>query len=111
VLILVALLLLFVLDSPWNLIGAAVFLVLWFFELAFWNRTVKNRRRVVGAQTLVGRTASVIRALDPEGQVKVDGEIWAARASSSGAGVGDMVRIVGRDNLVLVVEPAAEGPG
>jgi membrane-bound serine protease (ClpP class) len=104
VLILVALLLLFVLPSPWNFVAAAVVVVLWFFELAYWNRTARNRRRIVGAQTLIGRTASVISALQPEGQVKVDGEIWAARASA-GAGVGDTVRIVGRDNLVLVVEP------
>jgi membrane-bound serine protease (ClpP class) len=107
-LIVVAVVLLLVLPSPWNLVGSGVVFLLWFVELGLWNRSLKHRRRVVGAQTLLGRTASVIRALDPEGQVKIDGEIWAARASTPAA-VGDTVRIVGRDNLVLVVEPADGG--
>jgi hypothetical protein len=44
-------------------------------------------------------------AIRPEGQVRLDGEIWAAR-SASGAVIHDSVRVVGRDRLTLIVEPA-----
>jgi len=56
VLIILAFILLFLLPSPWNLIGFLVAIPLWFVELLAWNRTVKHRRRVVGAQTLIART-------------------------------------------------------
>jgi membrane-bound serine protease (ClpP class) len=103
-LIFVAIALLIFLPGPWNFVVFVGVLVLWVFELMFWNRTVRNRRRVVGAQTLLGRTASVVRSCEPDGQVKIDGEIWEAHAATR-AVVGQTVKIVGRNGLVLVVEP------
>jgi membrane-bound serine protease (ClpP class) len=103
VLLIIAIVLLLVLPSPWGFIAFAACLVLFVLELLFWNRTVKNRRHAVGAETMLGRTASVVRACEPDGQVKIDGEIWEAHAATSAA-VGDTVRIVGRDKLVLLVE-------
>ena len=44
----------------------------------------------------------------PDGQVQLDGEIWQARCAA-GADAGDSVRVVGRDRLVLVVEPYGGG--
>jgi membrane protein implicated in regulation of membrane protease activity len=38
--------------------------------------------------------------------VRLDGEIWAARCNA-GASPGDRVRVIGRERLLLVVEPAA----
>jgi membrane protein implicated in regulation of membrane protease activity len=104
VLIILAFILLFLLPSPWNLIGFLVALPLWFIELLAWNRTVKHRRRVVGAQTLIGKDATVTEPCHPSGQVRLAGEIWAARCDA-GADPGDTVRVVGRDDLTLVVEP------
>jgi membrane protein implicated in regulation of membrane protease activity len=106
VLIIVAFLLLFLLPTPWNLVGFLVVIPLWILELLGWNRTMKSRRKAVGAETLLGREAVVIRACQPRGQVRVDGEIWEARCDA-GAAVGDTVRIVDRDSLTLIVEPAA----
>jgi membrane protein implicated in regulation of membrane protease activity len=56
---------------------------------------------------LVGRVASVERALDPEGFVLVDGELWRARVCGEavvGRG-GARVRVVGASGCVLDVEP------
>jgi membrane-bound serine protease (ClpP class) len=56
---------------------------------------------------LVGRVASVERALDPEGFVLVEGELWRARvrgAESIERG-GLNVRVVGATGCVLLVEP------
>jgi membrane protein implicated in regulation of membrane protease activity len=106
VLIILAFILLFLLPSPWNLIGFLVALPLWFIELFAWNRTVRHKRRVVGAQTLIGKDATVTEPCRPSGQVRLNGEIWGARCDE-GADPGDTVRVVGRDNLTLVVERAA----
>jgi membrane protein implicated in regulation of membrane protease activity len=104
-LIILAFILLFLLPSPWNLIGFLVAIPLWFVELLAWNRTVRHRRRVVGVQTLIGKDATVTEPCRPSGQVRLEGEIWEARCVA-GADPGDTVRVVGRDDLTLVVEPA-----
>jgi membrane-bound serine protease (ClpP class) len=104
-LIIVAVLLLFFLPGPWNWVAFVIVTLLWFVELFGWSRTVKNRRRVVGAETLIGKTAVVTEPCRPVGQVRVDGETWEARCEA-GASTGDQVRVTGRDKLVLTVEPA-----
>ena len=81
-LIIVAIVLLIVLPSPWNIVGFGLGLALGIVEIFGWNQTVKRQRRVVGAQTLVGREAVVVDSCRPDGQV----------------------RIVSRDSLVLTVE-------
>jgi membrane protein implicated in regulation of membrane protease activity len=106
VLILLAIALLLFLPSPWNAVGFLVVIPLWLLELFGWNRTVKNRRKAVGAQTLIGKEAVVTTPCRPDGQVRLDGEIWAAR-SAAGASPGDRVRVVGREKLTLLVEPAS----
>jgi membrane-bound serine protease (ClpP class) len=102
VLIILAFILLVFLPYPWNIVGFVAILPLWILELIGWNRTMKKRRKVVGAQTLIDREAEVIRACDPKGQVRLDGEIWDAHCDQ-GAAVGERVRVVGRDGLTLVV--------
>jgi membrane protein implicated in regulation of membrane protease activity len=109
-LIFLAVALLLLLPSPWNLVGFLVVLPLWVLELFGWNRTMKNRRRVVGAETLIGREAVVTEPCRPIGQVRLNGEIWEARCEA-GASPGDWVRVVARNDLTLVVEPASPGSG
>jgi len=104
VLIFVAIALLLLLSSPWNVVAFLVLLPLWVLELFGWNRTTKRYRRSVGAETLIGREAVVSLPCRPVGQVRLDGEIWEARCEA-GAGTGERVRITGREGLTLVVEP------
>jgi len=106
-LIIVAFALLLFLPSPWNLVAFGVVGLLGIGELFFWNRTVRDRRKQVGAGTLIGRTATVVSPFSPEGQVRLDGEVWAAR-SAKGAAEHDLVKVVGRDRLTLIVEPVSE---
>jgi len=105
-LIILAIALLLLLPSPWSFVGFFVVFGLWLVELLLWNRTVKHRRKAVGAQTLIGREAVVSAPCRPIGQVRLDGEIWAARCNA-GASPGDRVRVIGRERLMLVVEAAA----
>jgi len=76
----------------------------------WWSR---RRRRLtpvaVGAETIVGRTGVALQRLDPAaaspaGQVRVEGEIWAAR-SAEPIEPGAQVVISAVHGLVLEVEP------
>jgi membrane protein implicated in regulation of membrane protease activity len=106
-LIFVAIALLLLLSSPWNVVAFLVLLPLWVLELFGWNRTTKRHRKAVGAETLIGREAVVTLPCRPEGQVRLDGEIWEARCEA-GASTGDRVRVTGREKLTLIVEPAEQ---
>ena len=94
----------FVLDEPWDVLVVVGALVLEVGEIGFLFWYSKRRRVQVGAETLIGRAAVVITTCRPLGQVRVGGEIWAAR-SEPGANVGTPVRVEGRDDLTLVVRP------
>jgi membrane-bound ClpP family serine protease len=100
----VALVLLFTLPGPWNVVGFGLGLAAFLGELAFWHRTVRNRRPAVGAQTLIGSEARALTACRPEGQVQLSGEIWKARCTA-GVDEGETVTVVGRKRLTLLVEP------
>ena len=103
VFLIAAFLFLLLLPSPWNLIIFAVCIPLFLGELAFWNRTVRHRRVQSGAETLIGKTGTVVSTCRPDGQVRLGGEIWEARCEG-GADQGETVAIVSRDDLTLVVE-------
>jgi membrane protein implicated in regulation of membrane protease activity len=98
-----AFLLLILLPSPWSFVGFACCLVAFLGEVSFWHHRVRGKRKVVGAQTLIGQVARVVSPCRPRGQVRVSGEIWAARCDE-GAGPGEEVTVVGRDELTLIVE-------
>lgn len=70
----------------------------------FWVRYSRRGRARVGVETLVGATASVITPLAPDGQVRVNGEIWQAHAGHY-APAGATVTITAVHGLTLEVEP------
>lgn len=95
---------LFVLDAPWNWAVVVVGAVLEAGETGFWLWYTRRRRATVGVETLIGRRAVVVSALAPEGQVRLDGELWRARSAEPLApGAGVVVRRI--DGLTLDVEP------
>lgn len=105
--LIVGLALLLVLPGPWNVVASVACLVGFGGEVAFWNRRVRTGKATTGAETLVGKTATVSRSCRPRGQVRVGGELWEARCES-GADPGDTVRVIGVERLTLVVEPVAQ---
>jgi len=106
-LIIVAIILLFVLPSPWSYIACVAAMAFWIAELLFWRHKVKDYKKVVGAHTLIGRTAEVVAECRPIGQVRFDGELWSARCAD-GADVGQTVRVTGRNSLTLDVTTALD---
>lgn len=106
-LFLIALLLaLFLLPSPWGFITVVVALAIDVTEVVVGLWYAKRRKSSVGPDTLVGATGVAVGELAPDGtgQVKVNGEIWAARcAAGCDPGTAIVVRAV--DGLTLDVEP------
>ena len=95
----------YVVPSPWGavLVGAAA--VVEIAEIFFWVWLSRRGKVRTGAETIIGELATVTTPCRPEGQVRVQGEIWAARCEA-GADVGNTVRVVGRRDLLLFVEPS-----
>jgi membrane-bound serine protease (ClpP class) len=56
---------------------------------------------------LIGMETKAITDIHLEGTIHADGEDWTAR-STQPISMGSLVRIVGRNGLVLIVEPADE---
>ncbi len=98
------LLAIFVLDEPWSWVAVVLGATFELAETALLIWWSKRRRVMVGAETLVGRRAVVSTDCNPEGQVRVAGEIWRARCDV-GALAGDGVVVREVDGLTLVVEP------
>jgi membrane protein implicated in regulation of membrane protease activity len=97
------LLAIFVLPSPWGIVAVVAGGLIDVAETAalwYWSR---RRRAVTGAEALVGQKAVAASPLRPVGQVRVAGELWAAR-SVSGADVGDEVVVRDVDGLTLLVD-------
>ena len=78
--------------------GITVFLV----RLAVRARRLKVR---LGADALVGSTASAMEPLSPEGHVLVEGEIWRAVASEP-VDKGAKLRVIGHEEYLLRVAPS-----
>ncbi|WP_244444295.1 NfeD family protein [Lutibaculum baratangense] len=83
----------------------AGFLILGFAAVA----RAYRRRVVTGDETLPDEPAEVIEWSGTSGSIHVHGERWKARSDASFA-AGDHVRVIGREGLVLVVEPEQTTP-
>jgi len=59
----------------------------------------------VGPQQLLGKVGTVIHALTPRGEVRVEGQIWRAETIGAEAKEGEQVEIVNREGLLLKVKP------
>src|SRR5439155_83055 len=62
---------------------------------------------ITGAAGLIGLTGVARSPLDPEGQVRVLGELWRARADPGPVAEGETVRVVAVEGLTLKVVKAA----
>jgi membrane-bound serine protease (ClpP class) len=98
------------------IIGIAVVLGGFFLLAARAALSVRDAPVVTGSDTLIGEEGVVTAELDPEGQVRVRGETWAATLGSSNgtAPVGTKVVVWDLRGLTLYVAPVDHmtgGPG
>ena len=96
--------------SPWVAIGvSAAFGAITVFLVRLVVRAQRRKARI-GADAMVGATATAMEALAPQGHVVVEGEIWEAEANAPVA-AGTKLRVVGHDQMLLQVEPADQQAG
>ncbi len=103
---------------------ALIFLGLWLFhvEISWWvilvvmvaivffilvmHKTVVpaiRRRKLTGAEGMIGMTGKVIEPLKPVGTVKIKGEYWKAKAIEGEVEIGEDVEVVDINGLDLEV--------
>jgi membrane-bound serine protease (ClpP class) len=85
-------------------VGASAGLVVWAVSAGL---RAMMRPPTTGAAGMIGQHAVVRAALDPEGQVQLDGELWRAVAEDAPVPAGETVRVTGVDGLTLRVSRAA----
>jgi membrane-bound serine protease (ClpP class) len=103
-----ALVLLLLLPSPWNWVGALASTVLFVFETRYWHRRVRRLRVATGREDLVGATGVAVDRLSPAGHVRIRGELWDARAAED-VPEGALVRVTAVDGLLLDVVTSDNG--
>jgi membrane-bound serine protease (ClpP class) len=94
----------FVFPYPWNVAVVILAGILEFFETAGTWRWSRRGKAKVGPETLIGASGRAITDCRPEGMVRVLAEDWRARCEA-GVSAGHPIRVLGREQLTLVVEP------
>jgi membrane protein implicated in regulation of membrane protease activity len=97
-----------VLLSGWLRVAAIVALIAFeALEIWLWIRW-RKRRSITGSDTMIGETGRVISPCNPDGQVKVRGQLWSAHCAN-GARAGDQVMVTAVRGLKLDVVPQTSG--
>ncbi|MCX6002157.1 MAG: nodulation protein NfeD [Chloroflexi bacterium] len=85
------------------IVYVAIFFAI-FIGLLVWATVRGQRRRVItGKEGIIGQTALVKVALEPQGMVLVEGELWKAILDEGSAPAGEEVVVKKIDNLKLYV--------
>jgi membrane protein implicated in regulation of membrane protease activity len=95
---------LFVLPMPWAAIGIVVAAAVEVGEYWAWKWFLRRYRVQTGVEAMPGTTGEVVEACDPEGRVRVRGELWRAR-STEPLERGAKIVVLGVDGLTLEVGP------
>lgn len=100
----------FWLPSPWGVVGVIGAAVVELAEIGLYVWYSKRRRVTTGAEGLVGAIGIAVTPCEPEGDVRVEGELWRA-VCAEGAMPGDRVVIERVDGLKLIVTPLHSARG
>ncbi|MEM0271375.1 MAG: nodulation protein NfeD [Thermoprotei archaeon] len=68
-------------------------------------RPIRTKKKLTGPEAIIGKQGVAVSALNPDGEVRVEGVIWRAR-SSDRIEPGERVVVKAREGLTLVVEKA-----
>jgi len=97
---------LFVLPGPWNVVLFGVALVFEAGEIYLWIRFLDRYRVRGGVEGMIGERATVIEPCDPDGLVRVRGEVWKARVEGSDALLeGERGSVLSVDGLTVTIRP------
>lgn len=92
-------------EISWFVIISSVLITTFFFVfLLGLGLKAQRRKPTTGAEGLVGEIGEVIVALNPEGTVRIHGEIWNAEAKKGKIAKGEQIRVIEIKDLKLLVE-------
>ncbi len=92
----------------WPLVaGVAVASAAFFFGVVYLALKARKRAVVSGHEELVGAEGEALEDFAVAGRVRVHSEEWQARTASP-LKQGQKIRVVGREGLVLMVEPLSQ---
>ncbi len=95
---------LFLLPAPWNVIALLAASAIEVGELYLWKRFLDRYRVRGGAEGMIGERGEVIEDCDPDGRAMVRGEIWKAVAGpGQGFAAGERIEVTGVDGLTLEI--------
>jgi len=95
----------FVVPEAWRVPMVIGFAILEIAETTITWHISRRGAPKVGAETLIGAIGRAVTECRPAGTVRVRGEEWQAR-SDAAVDAGQRVRVLGRERLTLLVEPA-----
>lgn len=72
------------------------------------SRALK-KKPVVGLSDMVGSKGRVVSRLDPEGLVRIKGELWESKSAGRRIDAGAEVTVVGQEGLKLIVRRGKPG--
>ena len=94
------------LDINMPIAGLFVLMALWLtISIVLYrigSRALRTRP-VISLPDMIGGVGKVVSPLDPEGLVRVKGELWVARSADGEKDVGTEIIVMTQDSLKLVV--------
>jgi membrane-bound serine protease (ClpP class) len=100
----------FWLPTTWGIVAVIGAAVVELAEIGLYVWYSKRRRATTGAEGLVGAVGVAVTACDPEGQIRIEGELWNA-SCAEGARPGDRVVVQRLEGLTLIVAPVHSARG
>lgn len=70
-----------------------------------------GRKAVAGLSDMVGGRGRAVSPLTPDGTIRIEGELWAARSIEGNIGKGEEVEVVRQDGLKLFVRRSGAKTG
>lgn len=58
---------------------------------------------MAGPEAIIGMKGKVVRPIDPDGLIKIGGELWRAKSAGSSIDIGEEVTVVEQDSTMLIV--------
>jgi membrane-bound serine protease (ClpP class) len=94
-------------EISWSVILASVIISTFFFVVIIGLGVKAQRRKpTTGVEGFTGESGDVIETLEPDGIVRVQGELWNAESLSGTIKKGSQIRVVKINGLKLLVEPS-----
>jgi membrane-bound serine protease (ClpP class) len=97
------------LQPAWVVILTLVGMLVLFF--GFLVRAVyraRKRKVQTGEEAMLGEKGRALTALNPNGEISLEGELWKARSLEGDIAAGEQIEVAGEDGLTLLVRRSGD---